>query len=217
MAGRSAIRLAPSILSADAASLWPQVEESIAAGVDAIHVDIMDGQFVPNIAYGPRVVEALRRRTDVPLDVHMMVNEPGRLIPAFIQAGATNVTVHAEACAHLHRVVHQVKEAGAQVGVALNPATPVGAIEEVLADLDLVLVMTVMPGFGGQRFMDGSLERIATVRNWIGSDGLLEVDGGIEPSTASEAARAGANVLVAGTAVFGEDDRSRAIRDLGGG
>ncbi len=205
MAGRSAIRLAPSILSADAASLWPQVEESIAAGVDAIHVDIMDGQFVPNIAYGPRVVEALRRRTDVPLDVHMMVNEPGRLIPAFIQAGATNVTVHAEACAHLHRVVHQVKEAGAQVGVALNPATPVGAIEEVLADLDLVLVMTVNPGFGSQAFIPSMVPKIArmgAILDERGCGAVLEVDGGIDADTAPQVVEAGARLLVAGAAVF---------------
>ena len=205
MAGSSAVRLAPSILSADAAALWPQVEEAIVAGVDAIHVDIMDGQFVPNITFGPLVVEALRRRTDVPLDVHMMVSEPGRLAPAFVQAGATSVIVHAEACAHLHRVVHQVREAGAQVGVALNPATPVGAVEEVLADLDLVLVMTVNPGFGAQAFIPSMLPKIARMRALLderGHGAVLQVDGGIGAETAPGVVEAGARLLVAGSAVF---------------
>ena len=205
MADSSTVRLAPSILSADAAALWPQVEEAIAAGVDAIHVDIMDGHFVPNITFGPLVVEALRRRTDVPLDVHMMVSEPGPLISAFVEAGATNVTVHAEACTHLHRVVHQVKEAGAQVGVALSPATPVDAVEEVLADLDLVLVMTVNPGFGAQAFIPSMLPKIALIRAILDERGygaVLEVDGGVGAETAPRVVEAGARLLVAGSAIF---------------
>ena len=199
------VRLAPSILSADAAGLWRQVEEAVQAGADAIHIDIMDGQFVPTIAFGPLVVEALRRRTDIPLDVHMMVREPGRFVSDLANAGATGVTVHAEACAHLHRTVHQVREAGLQVGVALNPASPLSVVEEVLRDVDLVLVMTVNPGFPAQSFIPSTLPKVRRVREILDGWGLgteLEVDGGINAETAGDAVDAGARLLVAGSAVF---------------
>jgi ribulose-phosphate 3-epimerase len=205
MIERHTIRLAPSILSADAGALWAHVEEAIAAGVDAIHVDVMDGRFVPNIAFGPEVVKALRRRSNVALDVHMMVREPGHLVPVFAEAGATSITVHAEACTHLHRVVAQVKESGAQVGVALSPATPVNAVEEVIAELDLVLVMTVDPGYASQAFIPSVLPKVSRVRAILDERGLgamVGVDGGITAETAPEAVAAGARSLVAGSAIF---------------
>jgi ribulose-phosphate 3-epimerase len=190
-----------------------QTEE---AKADYIHVDVMDGRFVPNLTIGPLVVEAVKRSTKVPLDVHLMIVEPERLIPDFVSAGADVVTVHQEACTHLHRVVHQIKELGAKVGVAINPATPVGTLEEVLQDLDLVLVMTVNPGFGGQQFIARSLEKIRKMRNLIDQHDVraeLEVDGGIKADNVAKLVAAGADVIVAGSAVYGAQMDIRAAME----
>ncbi|GAB6932508.1 ribulose-phosphate 3-epimerase [Calditerricola satsumensis] len=209
------ILVAPSILSADFARLAEEVKAVEAGGADWIHVDVMDGHFVPNLTIGPMIVEALRPHTTLPLDVHLMIEEPERYIPAFARAGADILTVHQEACVHLHRVVHQIKEAGAKAGVAINPATPPEALAYLLEDLDLILLMTVNPGFGGQAFIPGVLAKIRTVRRWLDERGLshvrLEVDGGINAQTARHVAEAGADVLVAGSAVFGAADRRAAI------
>ena len=208
MSSVAAVKIAASILSADFSRLGEQVAEAGQGGADYIHVDVMDGQFVPNLTIGAQVVKAIRRWTELPLDVHMMVTAPERFIIDFVEAGADIITVHAEACTHLHRVVHQIKEAGARVGVALNPATPVDAVDMLLPDLDQVLVMTVNPGFGGQSFIDSTVSKIAKMRATLDDMGLsaeLEVDGGINTKTASVAVEAGARVLVAGSAVFNPD------------
>lgn len=199
------IKLAPSILAADFARLGEQVQEVAAAGADFIHVDAMDGRFVPNITVGPLVVEALRRVTDLPLGVHLMVEEPERHIEAFAQAGASILTVHPEASPHLHRLVQMTKALGVRSGVALNPASPLALIEEVLAEVDLVLLMTVNPGWGGQPFLHSVLPKIRRLRRMLDEGGLaaeLAVDGGISAETAPLAVEAGARVLVAGSAVF---------------
>lgn len=200
------IRIAPSVLSADFARLGEQVLEAVEGGADSIHLDVMDGHFVPNLTFGPPIVQALRAKTDVAFDVHMMVENPERYIPALAEAKADVMTVHVEAARHLHRVVQQIKDAGILAGVALNPATPVSAVEEILPDLDLVLVMSVNPGFGGQSFIESSVEKIEHVRRLLDERSLgatLQVDGGIGPDTAERVVRAGANMLVAGSAVFG--------------
>ena len=205
MPPESNIKIAASILSADFGRLGEQVAEATEGGADYIHVDIMDGHFVPNLTFGPPVVAAIRPWTHVPLDVHMMTAAPERLLMEFADAGANIITVHAEACTHLHRVVHQVKEAGAKAGVAINPATPISAVEDVLPDLDQLLVMTVNPGFGGQAFIETMVDKIRRVRALLDERGLaadLEVDGGINEETAGKVVRAGARVLVAGSAVF---------------
>ena len=199
------IKLAPSILSADIARLGEQVAEAVEAGADYIHVDVMDGRYVPNLTFGPLVVEALRPLTQLPLDVHLMVEEPDRIIPEFARAGASIITVHPEACRHLHRTIQNVKEAGCRAGVALNPGTSLNAVEEVLADLDLALVMTVNPGFGGQKFIESVLGKVERLRGILDDNGYtaeLEVDGGINAETAPRIVAAGARVLVAGSAVF---------------
>ena len=218
MAVNPHIKIAPSILSADFGRLGEQVAEAETGGADCIHVDIMDGQFVPNLTMGALIVEGIRSHTKLPLDIHMMVIEPDRFIDQFVRAGSDIITVHVEACTHLHRTVEQIKEAGAKVGVALNPATPISAIEEVLADLDQVLVMTVNPGFGGQSFIQSTVDKIRRMRAMLDERGLsaeLEVDGGINVQTASTAIDAGARVLVAGSAVYNPDasvsDSSAAI------
>jgi len=202
------IKVAPSILSADFARLGDAVTAAAEAGADWIHVDIMDGHFVPNITIGPPVVAALRRVTRLPLDVHLMIEHPDRYIDAFADAGADLITVHQEAGVHLHRTVETIRARGVRPGVAINPATPVGALEDILPFIDLVLVMTVNPGFGGQRFIANSLRKIAAVRDalaHLGSAGVeIEVDGGIAPDTAGAVVQAGATVLVAGAAVFNE-------------
>ena len=207
MVDSRAVKIAPSILSADFARLGEQVKEATEGGADYIHVDIMDGQFVPNLTIGPDVVRAIRRWTDIPLDVHMMVAEPERFVVQFADAGADIITVHVEACTHLHRTVHKIAEAGASPSVAVNPATPVSAVEEVLGDVGQVLVMSVNPGFGGQAFIEGSVDKIKRMRSLLDSRGIstdIEVDGGISADTADRVALAGANVLVAGSAVFNE-------------
>ena len=202
------IKLAASILSADFSRLGRQVAEAADGGVDYIHVDAMDGDFVPSLTIGPLVLRTLRPWTDVTLDVHMMVTAPERFVAEFADAGADIITVHVEACTHLHSVVQQIKGTGTRVGVAINPATPVSAVEEVLADIDQVLVMTVNPGFGGQRFIEGMVDKIARMRRLLDARDLpvdLEVDGGINADTANVVVQAGARVLVAGSAIFNRD------------
>jgi len=199
------IKIAPSILAADFARLAEAIESAEDANVDYIHVDVMDGHFVPNITVGPPVVRSLRRVTNLPLDVHLMISEPMRYAPMFAEAGADGLTVHVEATPHLHRVLQQIRELGARPGVSLNPATPATAISEILNDVGLVLVMTVNPGFGGQTLIEHTLRKIAHVREMLdsaGSGAELEVDGGIGPETAERVVAAGATVLVTGTAVF---------------
>lgn len=201
------IKLAPSILSADFARLGEQVVEAERAGADYIHVDVMDGHFVPNLTIGPLVVSAIRPHTHLPLDVHLMIEAPERYIADFANAGADIITVQQEACVHLHRIVEQIKGLNKKAGVAINPATPVYTLEEILPYVDLVLVMTVNPGFGGQSFIETMPRKIAAMRQMIEARGLtaqieLEVDGGINTETAPRAVAAGARVLVAGSAVF---------------
>ena len=201
------LKLAPSILSADFARLGEQIEEAENAGADYIHVDVMDGHFVPNITIGPLVVAAIRPHTRLPLDVHLMIESPERYVDDFANAGADNITVQQEACVHLHRVVEQIKGFNKKAGVAINPATPIGTLEEILPYVDLVLVMTVNPGFGGQSFIETMLPKIAAMRQMIDARGFasrieLEVDGGIHAETAPRVVAAGARVLVAGNAIF---------------
>ena len=205
----SAIKLAPSILSADFARLGEHVAEVTRAGADLIHVDIMDGHFVPALTWGPRTVEAIKKWTHLPLDVHMMVEQPERHIASFLDAGADIITFHAEACTQLHWTIAQIKERGARAGVAINPGTSLMAIEEALQWLDQVLVMTVNPGLPGQKFIPESPQKIARVSQFMDERGIqaeLEVDGGINAETAPLAARAGAQVVVAGSAVFDHPD-----------
>ena len=205
MADRT-VKIAPSVLSADFSRLGEQVAEAAAGGADYIHLDIMDGHFVPALTFGPIVVKAVRRWTDIPLDVHMMVSEPHLYIDELADAGADIVTVHAEAATHLHRVVQQIKDAGLRAGVAVSPATPLSAVGEVLPDLDLLLIMSVNPGFGGQPFIAASVDKIARARKTLDDASMateLSVDGGIGPATAGSVAKAGARILVAGSAVYG--------------
>jgi len=200
------IKIAPSILAADFAHLAEAVESAEAAGVDYIHVDVMDGHFVPNISIGPPVVRSLRQVTPLPLDVHLMISDPLRYASAFAEAGADVLTVHVEATPHLHRILQRIRDLGVRPGVSLNPATPAASISEILNDVELVLVMTVNPGYGGQAFIEHTLRKIAQVREMLDSAGSaaeLEVDGGIGPQTAERVVAAGATVLVAGTAIFG--------------
>ncbi|MEK3767560.1 ribulose-phosphate 3-epimerase [Paenibacillus sp. FSL R5-0887] len=211
------IRIAPSLLSADFARLGPEVAEAEASGGDWIHVDVMDGHFVPNITLGPPIVKAVSLHTKLPLDVHLMIESPERYIPDFAAAGASVITVHAEACVHLHRVVHQIKELGLKASVAINPGTPASAVREVLEDVDMILVMTVNPGFGGQAFIPNTLRKITQIREWaneVNPDLLIEVDGGVSEDTAPLVVAAGADVLVAGNAVFGRSDRAAAIQGI---
>ncbi len=211
------ILIAPSILAADIARLGDEVRAVEAAGADWIHVDVMDGHFVPNITIGPFVTEAVRCSTSLPIDVHLMIEQPERYVEDFVKAGADRVGVHVETCPNLHRSVAQIREAGAKACVVVNPATPATSLEYVLDDIDQVLIMTVNPGFGGQKYIASMADKIATVRRWIDErDGSidLQVDGGIAPGTIGHAHAAGANCFVAGTAVFGEEDYARAIETL---
>jgi len=203
----TAIKIAPSILSADFARLGDQVKAAEAAGVDYIHVDVMDGHFVPNITIGPLVVKALRPITRLPLDVHLMIEQPERYLADFAAAGADILTVHVETCPHLHRTIQQIKELGVRAGVTLNPATPLNTLEEILPDVDLVLIMSVNPGFGGQSYIPASSAKIARLRamlDAIDSPADLEVDGGVNVETITEVVAAGATVLVAGSAIFNQ-------------
>jgi ribulose-phosphate 3-epimerase len=214
-----AVRIAPSILSADLGKLADEIRDVESAGADWIHVDVMDGRFVPNITLGPIVVAAARRVTSLPLDVHLMIVEPERYIQAFAEAGADVISVHVEASVHLQRTVAAIKGFGKRAGVVLNPHTPEDAIRYVLSDVDLVLVMTVNPGFGGQAFLPTVLPKVRALRKTIDESGRpidLEVDGGVSPATAKQLVDAGARVLVAGNAVFGETDRARAIQAIRG-
>jgi ribulose-phosphate 3-epimerase len=211
------IVIAPSVLSADFGRLAEEIAAVEAAGADWIHVDVMDGRFVPNITIGPVVVEAIRRSTSLPLDVHLMIVEPERYVGDFVKAGAATVGVQVEACPHLHRTLAQIREAGARACAVLNPSTPAAAVETVLGDLDQVLVMTVNPGFGGQSFIHSMLPKIEQLRSWIDARGLpvtLEVDGGVKPGTIGPAARSGGTAFVAGTAVYGQKDYRAAIEAL---
>ncbi len=210
----SSILVAPSILSADLARLGDEVREVEQAGADWIHVDVMDGRFVPNITLGPVVVQAVRRSTKLPLDVHLMIVEPERYVQAFAEAGADVISVHVEASTHLQRTLAEIRRLGKRAGVVLNPHTPESCLDYVLEDVDLILLMSVNPGFGGQRFLPAVLRKIEAVRRAIDRAGLdiqLEVDGGVAPDTARRVVEAGARVLVAGSAVFGQPDRRAAI------
>ena len=203
----SAVKIAPSILAADFTRLGEQIREAEAGGADWIHVDVMDGRFVPNITIGPLVAEAARRSTTLPVDVHLMIVEPERYVGAFADAGASYVTVHVETSPHLHRTVQQIRERGVKAGVTLNPGTPAEALTEILPYVDLVLVMSVNPGFGGQSYIPGSTAKIAKIRRMIDERGLggqieLQVDGGVAPDTIAEVVGAGATVVVAGSAVY---------------
>jgi ribulose-phosphate 3-epimerase len=209
--------IAPSILSADFARLGEEIRAVGEAGADWIHVDVMDGHFVPNLTIGPVVIEAARATTRLPLDVHLMIESPDTFIDAYAAAGADRITVHVEACTHLHRTVTHIREAGARAGVALNPSTPATHLEPILGDIDQVLVMTVNPGFGGQKFIESVLPKISQIRRWIDERELpvdLEVDGGVGPGTIGRAARAGANAFVAGSAIFRKSDYSATIAEL---
>jgi ribulose-phosphate 3-epimerase len=203
------VKLAPSILSANFARLEAEVAEAVTAGAEYVHIDVMDGHFVPNITIGPLVVAALRplaNQTGAILDVHLMIENPDRYVADFANAGADIITVHVEAAPHLHRTIQSIRELGVKPGVTLNPATPLSTLEEILPDVDLVLIMSVNPGFGGQSYIPGSTDKIRRLRHMldaIGSTADLEVDGGIKPQNAAAIAAAGANVLVAGSAVFG--------------
>jgi ribulose-phosphate 3-epimerase len=203
------VKLAPSILSADFARLGAEVALAAEAGADWVHVDVMDGRFVPNLTIGVPVVKALRRATDLPLDVHLMVEAPDPLLEDFARAGADVLTVHQEACPHLHRTVERIRQLGVRPGVAINPATTLGTLDEILPYVDLVLVMSVNPGFGGQRYIPTSTAKVAALRQTLDARALwgveLEVDGGVDASTAGEVVAAGATVLVAGSAVYNED------------
>ena len=209
--------LAPSILSADFARLAEQVRAVEEGGATLLHVDVMDGHFVPNITIGPVVVASLRKVTTLPLDVHLMIEDPDRYIPAFADAGADWISVHQEACRHLDRTLHLIRDHGARVGVVINPATPVQTLGEVIEIVDYVLVMSVNPGFGGQKFIPASLAKIrklATMRAARGAGFRIEIDGGVGPDTIADAVRAGAEVLVAGNAVFGKGDPAQNVRQL---
>jgi len=211
------IQIAPSLLSADFARLGEAVALAEHAGADLIHFDVMDGHFVPNITIGPPVLKSLSRVARLPIDVHLMIEDPDRYVEAFVDAGAASVTVHAEAVVHLHRTVHLIKSLGARAGVALNPATPVHALEDIAGDVDYVLIMTVNPGFGGQTFIPRSESKVRAARALLrreGSTAPIEVDGGIDVHTAPRIVAAGADILVAGNAVFGSADPERAIREL---
>ena len=214
---RMPIRIAPSILSADFGRLADEVRAVEAAGADWIHVDVMDGRFVPNITIGPLVVEAVRKVTRLPIDAHLMIVEPERYVEAFAKAGADLISVHAEVSPHLHRTIQAIRAAGARPSVALNPSTPLDCLEYVLGDVDMVLLMTVNPGFGGQSYIPAVTEKVRRLRRMADERGQeleIQVDGGVKASTVGEVARAGANVLVAGTAVFGAKDYRVAVQDI---
>lgn len=211
------VKLAPSILSADFANLGSAIEAVTRGGADQIHVDVMDGHFVPNITIGVPVVKSLRKVTKLPLDVHLMITDPDKFIEAFVDAGANMVSVHVEVLPHLHRTITQIKKLGAKAGVVLNPSTPVNAIEEIAADVDFVLVMSVNPGFGGQVFIPHSVKKIAAVRALLdraGSTAPIEVDGGVDLTTVASVVKAGAEWLVAGNAIFSGGDAEQAARAL---
>jgi ribulose-phosphate 3-epimerase len=209
--------IAPSILSADFTKLGEEISAVEKAGADWIHIDVMDGHFVPNITYGPIIVDACKKATPLPLDVHLMIEKPDLIIPEFIKAGADWISVHAEACTHLNRTINLIKESNVKAGVALNPATPLSSIEWVLEELDFLLIMSVNPGFGGQSFIQNSLERIAKLKEMIQNKGLptlIQIDGGVNSNTIAEIARAGTDSFVAGSAIFGSKNYQETIQDF---
>ena len=211
------VLIAPSILSADFSKLGQEIEDAEDAGADWIHIDVMDGHFVPNITIGPLIVDAARKITTLPLDVHLMIENPDLYIPDFAAAGADIIVVHAEATSHLHRSIQLIKSLGKKAGVSLNPATPLNVLDYVIDDLDLVLLMTVNPGFGGQSFIEACLPKIHALRALLdrrGSEAELEVDGGVKPSNIAKISHAGANVFVAGSAVFGASDYASTIAEM---
>ena len=211
------IKIAPSILSADFARLGEEIKDVELGGADYIHVDVMDGHFVPNITIGPLIVDAIRPITKLPLDVHLMIKNPDQYVESFAKAGADIITVHVEACTHLHRTIQQIKALGIKAGVVLNPHTPVSMIEHVIEEVDLVLLMTVNPGFGGQSFIHSVVPKIKQVAHIIQEKKLdveIEVDGGVTPETAKLCVEAGANVLVAGSAIYNQKDRQAAISNI---
>lgn len=211
------VKIAPSILSADFAKLGEEIKEVEKGGADYIHVDVMDGHFVPNITIGPLIVEAIRPITELPLDVHLMIENPDQYIPTFAKAGSSIITVHEEASTHLHRTIELIKDHGVKAGVVINPATPVEMIQEVLHEVDLVLIMTVNPGFGGQSFIKHAIhkiEKLASHRKQHNLSFEIEVDGGVNTETAKWCVDAGADVLVAGSAIFNKPNREKAIKDI---
>jgi ribulose-phosphate 3-epimerase len=213
------VKIAPSILSADFARLGEEIKVVENGGADYIHVDVMDGHFVPNITIGPLIVEAIRPITKLPLDVHLMIENPDQYIEAFAKSGADFITVHVEACKHLHRTIHYIKSLGVKAGVVLNPATPIETIQHVLSDVDMVLLMSVNPGFGGQAFIPEVIQKIKTLRRIIDEKGLqveIEIDGGVNEVTGRLCIEAGATVLVAGSAIYNKKDRAKAIAALKG-
>ncbi|WP_100373249.1 ribulose-phosphate 3-epimerase [Bacillus sp. FJAT-45037] len=213
------IKIAPSILSANFATLGADIKEVEEGGADYIHVDVMDGHFVPNITIGPLIVEAIKPITNLPLDVHLMIQNPDQYIEQFARAGADIITVHVEACSHLHRTIHLIKEQGLKAGVVLNPATSFETIKPIVQDLDMILFMTVNPGFGGQSFIPSVLPKIKEAATYIKKHGYkieIEVDGGVNPDTARQCVEAGANVLVAGSAIYNKEDRKAAIAAIRG-
>jgi len=211
------VLIAPSILSANFTRLAEDIKKVEKAGADWLHIDVMDGQFVPNITIGPQVVADIRKITDLFLDVHLMIEKPETLIPEFINAGADLITVHLEACSHLHRIIHMIKKSGVKTGVAINPATPAIMLEDIIGDLDLILVMSVNPGFGGQKFIPGVIKKIEKIKEMKHSNlnqFYLQVDGGINNVTAPQVIMAGCNVLVAGSYIFSSPDIAGAIKSL---
>ncbi|MEH7349850.1 ribulose-phosphate 3-epimerase [Gottfriedia acidiceleris] len=213
------VKIAPSILSANFAKLGEEILDVERGGADYIHVDVMDGHFVPNITIGPLIVEAIRPVTKLPLDVHLMIEKPDQYIEQFVKAGADIITVHVEACTHLHRTIQTIKSFGIKAGVVLNPATPVSSIEQIIDDVDMVLLMTVNPGFGGQKFIHSVVPKIKQVANLIKERNLtveIEIDGGVDEHTAKLCIEAGATVLVAGSAVYNKEDRKEAITKIRG-
>lgn len=213
----SSKKIAPSILSADFARLAEEIAKVEAAGADMIHVDVMDGHFVPNFTIGPPIVKAIRKVTKLPLDVHLMMTNPEEFIPDFIKAGSNYLTVHVETCPHLHRTIQSIKEEGVKAGVTLNPATPLVSVEEILPEVDLLLIMSVNPGFGGQSFIPQVLEKLKHARRMINDRGLkveLEVDGGVKPDNMAALSQAGADIFVAGSAIFHSKDYKDTIQKM---
>ena len=206
--------IAPSTLSADFARLGEEIEAVARAGADVIHLDVMDGHFVPNLTFGPPIIKAVRKICDLPFDVHLMIANPDKYLEAYADAGADWITVHVETCTHLHRTIHRIKELGKKAGAVLNPATPLSTLDYILEDVDLVMLMSVNPGFGGQSFIPSTLDKTRALKARIDERGLnvgIEIDGGVSPKTISAIAGAGANIFVAGSAVFGAPDYGRAI------
>lgn len=211
------VKLAPSILAADFGNLLSDVKKVEKAGVEYLHIDIMDGHFVPNISFGPVVMSALKGKTDLVFDVHLMIEDPDKFMDEFVDAGADIIVVHQEACKHLHRTIQNIKSRGIKAGVSLNPATPVSVLEDILEELDMVLIMSVNPGFGGQSFIESSVSKIEKLKKMIDDRGLdidIQVDGGVKASNIRKVVEAGANVIVAGSAIFKADDVDKAVKEM---